>query len=82
MSLYSPNMPTVDTRVMVFSSIPQQNWLEFRLIFADGYEKYYKLTSYEVAAFRASERDIIEHLAQEYYDMNGYGPVNIRLIFL
>lgn len=80
--MYSPNMPTVDTRVMVFSSMPQQDRLEFRLLFADGYEKYYNLSSYEVAAFRASERDIIEHLAQQYYDLNGFGPVNIRLIFL
>lgn len=75
-------MPTVDTRVIVFSSLPAQDFLEFRLIFADGYEKYHRLNSYEVAAFRASERDIIEHLASEYYELNGYGPVNIRLIFL
>lgn len=79
---YSPDLPTFDTKVMVFSSLPRQHYLEFRLIFADGYEKYYKLDSYEVAAFRASERDIIEHLASEYYELNNMGPGNIRLIFL
>lgn len=70
------------TRVLLFSSLPADNVLEFRLIFADGYEKYYKLSEHEARAFRCSERDLIEHMAREYYDHNGYPAVNIELIFL
>lgn len=77
-----PNMPDVPTKVVVFGYPPRDPYLDFRLIFADGYEKYYSLDAYQIKAFRASERDIIEHCAREYYEQVGYGPVNIQLIFL
>lgn len=80
--MHNPNMPSMPTRVLIFSYLPRDPVLEFRLIFADGYEKYYKLDAYEVRQFRASEREVIEHFARDYYELNGYGPVNIELIFM
>jgi hypothetical protein len=61
---------TRTVRVCVFSCPPNQPDLEFRIIFDDGYEKYYKLDSYAIAYFRgSSEFDIIQHFALEYYEM-------------
>lgn len=70
------------TTVLIFSYLPRDPHLEFRLVFADGYEKYYKLDAYEVRQFRASEREIIEHFAREYYEINGFPTDQIKLIFI
>jgi hypothetical protein len=75
----SPELPTT---VIIFGYLPRDPHLEFRLAFADGYEKYYKLDAYEVRQFRATEREIIEHFAREYYEINGYPTDNIKLILL
>lgn len=70
------------TKVIVFSSPPNQDYLEFRLIFCDGYEKHYKLSMDEIQCYRsASERDIIQHMAEEYYMLNQIPVENHRLIF-
>lgn len=65
-------MTSKQIRVNIFSCPPRDNTLEFRIIFDDGYEKYYNLTEYDIAYYRgARELDIIEHLAREYYEMLG-----------
>lgn len=73
--------PTV--KVIVLSSLPRQNFLEFVLIFDDHCEKYYKLDQYQLAHYRgASERDLIAEMALAYYEQLGEIVHNVSLVFL
>lgn len=68
-------------KVLILSSPPSQSFLEFTLIFDDGYEKYYKLDEYGLAFYRGSgELDIIEDLSRAYYEEIGEPAETIELI--
>jgi len=69
-------------KAIIFSCPPNEDYLEFRLIFDDGYEKYYKLDQYEIKAFRGENiRDIIEHHAKEYYEHICQPCETLKIIF-
>ena len=72
----------MDVKVLVYSTIPAQDYTEFTLIFPDHFEKYFKLDAYEVRALRCSEREVYERCAYDYFEQNGEPTDNIRLIFL
>lgn len=56
--------------------------LEFDLIFDDNSVKRHKLDRYQIKVFRgASIRDIISHLAEDYYNQLDPHPVLIKLVF-
>lgn len=68
-------------KVIVLSSPPLQPFLEFSLIFDDGFEKHYILGEYELRAFRGlRELEIVEEMAMQYYEMNGQTPESLELI--
>jgi hypothetical protein len=70
-------------RVLVFSSQPQQAYLEFRLIFPGGFEKYYKLDDYQIRQFRGlNERAIIAEMAMDYFEQNNEHVDELYLQFL
>jgi len=70
-------------KVIVLSSPPNQPFLEFSLIFDDGYEKHYHLDGYALRSMRgASEREIIIEQAHQYYEQNDEPAETISLIFL
>ena len=70
-------------KVIFLSCPPAQSYLEFSLIFDDGYEKHYVLRDYDLRQFRgASERDIIEEQARLYYESLDESVDYIKLIFL
>jgi len=70
-------------RVLLYSSFPAQNYLEFELIFPDNCQKHYKLTEYDIRAYRGlNERRLIEQKAIEYLDDIGEPSDNISLLFL
>lgn len=73
----------MQVRVLLYSSYPTQPYLEFELIFPDTYQKHYKLSEYEIRAYRGlNERGIIEAKAYEYYDSLGEPCDSISLLFL
>lgn len=56
--------------------------LEFDLIFDDNSVKRHKLDRYQIKSFRgASIRDIISHLAEDFYMQLDEHPVTIMLVF-
>lgn len=76
-------MPNNGVRVLLFATWPRDNRLEFRLIFADGYEKDYQFDEYGIRAFRsANERDIMTQCAREYLEDTNQPAETIGLIFL
>ena len=70
-------------KVILLSCPPQQPYLEFSLIFDDGFEKHYQLDDYAVKHFRgANFRDIFEQQAREYYEDIGEPAEILKLIFI
>lgn len=70
-------------RVILLSCPPAQPYLEFTLIFPDGYEKYYKLDEYAFKAFRGlSNREIIAEQARIYFENLEMPYDDLKLIFL
>lgn len=69
-------------RVIVHATPNLDKAFEFRLIFDDNYEKYVSMTEHEFRAWRASERDVIEQAARDYYNDLEETVEQLSLVFL
>lgn len=76
-------MKTPKVRVLLYSTPPQQDYLEFELIFEDNSQKYFKLSSFEISLLgRSGLRAVFEDQAQLYYELLGEAIDGVSLIFL
>lgn len=73
--------PIAQVKVIVHATTEREGYCEFRLIFPDNYEKYYRFSEYEFRCSRRSFRQLIEDQVEQYYELQGLPTPIIQLMF-